>query len=285
MRSNWILSAAMAVVVLNLSACELIEHRKTAEEGFERWSLLAEGERFGRLEVNQDKLRKILQEVLDIDVGSEEGRRALAKIIAKFDEGDVSTSDVPQALWGVSGSSTLALARLGIGEKQIISGKIRDYIYDDSKKSGHLAVETKVETFKTIANFSRRVPDRVEYFHWDIEVEGIYQVQTYSGDPFDPFPGTVQFPPEALGPEGSIQKRGLDHKLWAKGKGIVVRHVYRQVGAGPLERLPAGHPYYETTEESCIDLLFKGFPPARELPPQESYCLGRCDQPQVVNTK
>lgn len=279
----WTLGAA-AIAVVSLSACEQL-HEKFERDRFDEWSLVAAGEVVGGPRFSGDQLNKIASELLEFDVGTDEGRAKAKGILAEFDKSTVTRKDVPAALTGVAGQSALSLVRWAVGEPQIISGKIRDYIYDDGEKSGHLAVDTRVETFSSLANLSGGSPFRVEFFHWDIEVIDIYEVIPRGPDPFDPFPKTVQFPPEALGPNGNIRRRGLDHKLFARGKGIVVRHVYRTIGNGPIERLPDDHPFYETTEDSCIDLLFKGYPPASELPRQEFYCLGRCEDPQVVNTK
>jgi hypothetical protein len=76
----------------------------------------------------------------------------------------------------------------------------------------------------------------------------------------------------------------LKYKLNAKGTGIVVRHVYRKVDSDPIELLPPTDPRYASTAESCIDLLFNPYPPETELPPQIGYCLGRCEQPAILNT-
>ena len=279
----WTLGVA-AIAVVSLSACELLQE-KLKRDRFDEWSLVAGGEVVGGPKLSKDQLIKVASELLEFDVGTDEGQAKAKSILAGFDENSASGKDVPSALKGVAGQSTLSLVRWAVDEPQVISGKIRDYIYDDQNKSGHLAVDTKVETYGSLANLRNGTPFRVEFFHWDIEVVGIYRVIPRGPDPFDPFPDTVEFSDEALGPDGSIRRRGLDHKLFAKGKGIVVRHVYRRVGNGPLRRLPDGHPFYDTTEDSCIDLLFKGFPPASELPRQRFYCLGRCDHPQVVNTK
>ena len=56
-------------------------------------------------------------------------------------------------------------------------------------------------------------------------------------------------------------------------------------GNGPLRRRPDGHPFCVMTDKSYIDLFLNGYPPASKLPPQGSYCLGRCELPQIVNTK
>ncbi len=178
--------------------------------------------------------------------------------------------------------------RAADGQRQVITGKIRDYVYDDSTKGGHLAVDTRVEIFKTDESFVAHKPDVTLRYHWDIEIQpGTFEVQPHSGNDLDPFPGTAKYPVPIQFTKATlkdIKKRGLKYKLFAKGEEIVVRHIYQVFDDGSIERLPDTDPWYQSTEESCIDIMFDRFPPAIDLPPQRGYCLGRCDQPQVVNT-
>ncbi len=106
----------------------------------------------------------------------------------------------------------------------------------------------------------------------------------------------VAFPPHAIDPEDprSVWCRGLDHKLLAKGADVQIKNVFRKVECcnpgcdhpecGKLVRLSDTEKFYLSTEESCIDLMFKGYPPASELPPQVEYCLGRCENPPIINS-
>ena len=222
----------------------------------------------------------------------------LQEQIARIKQGEAREDDVHEALTGIGGFAKIQVAEIALAsrdperaeETRLICGKIRDYVYDEGQKSGHLAVDTRIDVFDTAASYNAGTPDSVERYHWDIEVDGIYRViQRDDNNPADPFPNTVKLPDAAKDPANpdGIWQRGLDHKLYAKGTGIKVRHVYQRFDDGRIERLPAGHPYYVSTDESCIDLLTAGPPPATvgELPPQSGYCLGRCDHPQVVNTR
>lgn len=196
-----------------------------------------------------------------------------------------------------------------------ICGKIRDYLFVDQTKSGHLSVELTHEEFLTRQSFLDCEPDQVTTYHWDIEVlEGGFEVLDRNdaalNDDEQPLflampegqdgKDVVAFPPHALDPEDprSVWCRCLDHKLLARGEKVRIVNVYRKVECCDLN---CGHPdcgklirldetkddekkFYVSTDESCIDLMFKGAPPASELPPQVEYCLGRCENPPVINS-
>ena len=94
--------------------------------------------------------------------------------------------------------------------------------------------------------------------------------------------------PTAMAVQISAAMAGsFDHKLWSKGTMFRVTKVDRKIGNGAFVTLPETHPLYGTTAESCIDMMFVGVPP-ETLPPGATppfYCLGRCDNPPLINTK
>lgn len=196
-----------------------------------------------------------------------------------------------------------------------LCGKIRDYVYSPDDESGHLTIETLEEEFYNIDSFLNCEPNKATFLHWDIEIpDGLYQVfkRDNGGFNLNPFPQSelkdVKFAPPSLDPDDSrsIWCRCLTHKLYAEDKPeiegsedkrIIIRHVYRQIcerdssGApqlGPFESIDESHPdyhlYYDATEKSCVDIMFKGEPPTAQLPTQAEYCLGRCKQPAVINS-
>jgi len=188
-----------------------------------------------------------------------------------------------------------------------ICGKIRDYLFVNKTKSGHLSVELAHEEFLTKQNFLDCDPNHVTIYHWDIEIAH-YGYSVHHRDdialkdptksPFPTLPSptdedgkpVVVFPPHALDPDDprSIWCRGLDHKLFARGKDVKIINVYRKIDDYPLMRIDEndadGMRFYVSTEESCVDIMFKGYPPESQLPPQVEYCLGRCENPPIINS-
>lgn len=159
--------------------------------------------------------------------------------------------------------------------------------------SGHLAVEMKVETFRGDIAASDIIKTR--FTKWEIDIvrdmkngqEG-YRIIERTGDIYnpnkDPFPGTVKFP-EAntdINSEHSVWQRGLDHKLYAEGRSICVREIQEEIDGGGLAPVPSNDPRYQTDQDSCIDLMFNGYP--TDVLPKKDYCLGRCADPQIVNS-
>lgn len=197
------------------------------------------------------------------------------------------------------------------GDCSKVTGKIRDHIFianpNDSKKgSGYLSVDMLFEIDKKDERESL-------FYHWDIDVRK-YTVHERDDSRFPDFPfpmlqgnpdesgnlteePKVVFPTSSTDPRNplSVWARGLNHKLFAEGgkdaygkDNFTIENIFESRNGGPLRRLEsegAGqHPWYVVTEESCIDLMFKGYPPAAGLPPQANYCLGRCKHPKIVNT-
>jgi hypothetical protein len=214
-------------------------------------------------------------------------RDALIPLLQRIEEaGFVPREEVPAALTGIGGFSTqLVLRAFLFKEAHKVQGRIRDYIYVDATKSGHLAVDVKTLYFASAADRDAgKLPKRTELLHWDIEVDSIYEVHERGTDYDDPFPYVdLELPTNAI---TSIwdPTRDLKYKLHAKGPGIKVRHVYRKIDSGTMQLLPSTDYRYTTTYESCIDLLFNPYPPESELPPQKGFCLGRCKHPDIINT-
>lgn len=258
-------------------------------EGLQEWTLVANGEPADelveRLRGNEQFfIANASPEGLGIDLDIDDLRELLREI--DRDPTRVLDTDVPDAMRGIGGfSTTLFLKKLILGVHQTVYGKIRDYIFVDRTKSGHLSVDMCI--------------DRSEFYHWDIEIaNGGFGVHLRKGDPDDPndpyypdnpFPNVdLDLPEGATDPDEptSIWVRGLDHKLHARGKSIEVRHIYHRSLSDPdLTRLDDNHHLYMSTEASCVDLFTQGRPPATfgELTDSD-YCLGRCEHPAIVNT-
>lgn len=213
--------------------------------------------------------------------------KRLDNFFKKIETG-TTTGMVPQIFQGLEGIATImAFKTIALNANVKIKGKIRGYVFDRAKRNGHLSVDMRIDYF------DGSIPNdliKTEILHWDIKVnDNTYKVIPREDNNFDdPFPGTIALPAPKKDPSNpdSIWARGLDHKLFAKGTNIEVLHVYRTIDDGPIERLDSVDyaSYYESTTESCIDIMFAGYPPAIVLPPQIGYCLGRCKHPYIINS-
>lgn len=296
---RWVVGFALVAIIVSLSACVQHQDRmalmatahaedEVDREGLDNWMLMAGGMPIEELIVQREEARRVLLEVLGYDYDDEQ----LAELLAMAREDDVKASDLPDALTGIPGFTVLQLleAYLEPELERKVSGKIRHYYFNDDNKGGYLEVDTVVDTLR-----DGEIVHTDTYF-WAIAVrpETFEVVPRCDINPDDPngcddngnapFLDTLALPAKRLDPndpeKDSIWQRGLDHKLWAEGTGIVVVGVIRN---GVLLS-PDHHPLYVSNEDSCIDLMFAGYPPVSELPPQPGYCLGRCAHPEVVNT-
>jgi hypothetical protein len=252
------------------------------QEGFFDFPLAVEGSTVQGLLENRDRTEEILNALLDFDVVEQRSR--LVRLLEGIDAGTLAQEEVPVALSGLGGFGAVLLARsYAFNEVHEVHGKIRDYVYDEGSKSGHLAVDVRTRFFASVKDRdSGKPPIRTELLHWDVDVDGVYEVHARGLDFLNPFPDVaLALPGYAI---ASIWNRDLRYKLHAKGTGIVVRHVYRKIDDGPIHLLPTTDPRYVSTAASCIDLLLHPYPPELELPPQIGYCLGRCEHPAILNT-
>ena len=193
-----------------------------------------------------------------------------------------------------------------------ITGKIREYSFHPHEPygpigNGRLIVDVVHQKFDEMRAPSDPMPTQTEEYQWTVQLrnarvlsrndEGYYEYPfpSLQGNP-DVSPGgdrkpkdpvKVVFPKEATNPcnPNGIWRRGLDHKIYAEGgEEIIIEEILRSINGGPKTPLPANHPWRQITPESCVDLMFKGYPPAEYLPVQREYCLGRCAHPVIVNS-
>ncbi len=245
-----------------------------------------------------------------LDLRNKTNRARLREILSDIYEGSTPKGETPPTFGGMCGFSTIVAIRdlMDVLDRtdrpfRRVEGKIRDYVFHVDKREerpnnrvatghGHLAVEMR--RVRLQRSYGGNITTVLETLHWDIEIiRNGFEVVTRNGSSNDVpdkgkiFPATITLPDFARNPDDpdSVWKRKLDHKLFAKGKSIKVRHVYRQIDNGPLELLPDRHAFYKVTDCSCVDIMFKGFPPELKLPSQDGYCLGRCDHPLIVNSR
>lgn len=301
-------SIAVIIAALALSACA----RKAPPSAGDKVDLgvVVDGQRLDEALSKGDRGEEILEQVFGRELARGEGRARLEKAIRELNEGRASGSDISQ-LKGLGGFSAWQLARRIVSPsvfEEETKGLIGDYLvfFNEARDKGygHLTVDIETKEYFSPESYAARKPDRIVLYQWHLEVLKetkkftgfVVHERNEDGFPDDPFPGTVTFPAESLDPTNpfSVWKRGLDHKLFAKGKGIVIHDVFRQIklrsgddyDEGPIVRLANNHDFYDRTEENCIDLLTRGAPPTYriEFPEQSGYCLGRCANPDVFNS-
>jgi hypothetical protein len=236
----------------------------------------------------------------------------LTELVRRFDaEPRAVLEDVPESLQGIAGFTTLLFLQklLPLPEPEqampqpiadkVLMGRIRDYTFlvdpDASDYGeGHLAVDVCTD----VLEFVPLGEDRREFFHWDISVgkrdfiinerqapSPIANPSAYA----TPFAGMEQVLPafsrDPADPR-SVWRRGLDHKLHSSGKRVQINDIYhRKLSEPALARFDNDHPWYTSTDSSCLDLFTQGRPPATfgELTAND-YCLGRCQHPPIVNS-
>jgi len=171
-----------------------------------------------------------------------------------------------------------------------VYGQINEngYVFNRAAGSGSLTVTTYFT--RTVVPVGQGAPPpKTEAYRWQVRVDaGGFTVVPKGTDPANPFPGTLPFSPEMI---QRIDSYGFTHKLWAKGTAIHVERVwYKAPNSTSFDEVFATQPKYAklflTDAQSCIDMLFVGEPPETyaELKGPPVYCLGRCDQPFIVNT-
>jgi hypothetical protein len=287
MRYHSTLAAVFALSVFGLSSCaqpqRQVEREAPArvqvpqEEELDDWMLMVGGVPIEELLAQRERARAVLLEVLGVNLSDGQ----LAELSASFRSGDAKAPDVPQALTGLAGFPVFQLLDAyvaGPEQERRVRGKILHYYFNDASKGGYLEVYTVVQILQGGSVVS------TDTYFWAIGVApGTFEVvERVDSSPDDPFPGTLQLPDAALDPNNpeGIWQRGLDHKLWAEGTGIDVVGIIKN---GTL--LPFDDPLYASNADSCIDLMTAGYPPQNVLPPPSGYCLGRCEHPEVVNTR
>jgi hypothetical protein len=168
------------------------------------------------------------------------------------------------------------------------------YAYDSATGSGYLCVTVITTTTQggSGTKITRARRFLVQVLGGGFQVRVRCDLADPNCDRNDPFPGTVGFDQETI---NRIWDLGFTHKLWAKGTSIVVRRVWQNMNydTNPnnftpvnLNALP-NRSLKVPDAESCVDMMFAGVPPSTisglQSPP--FYCLGRCDNPPIINTR
>lgn len=218
-------------------------------------------------------------------------------------------------LGGIVGHGFLKLAKeatLGNGNYNhgarvvtSVSGQIIDYefIQQPGLDVGEGMIEAITYVTHSLVTPSGQVPQsETVAYKFKVSVgSGGFTVIRHSGNDSNPFPipagssTSIGFLPETL---TRIKSLGFQYKLWAAGTTIQVTEFavdedYDWNGPPVFETINSSHAdwekyrrLFETDDKSCIDMMFVDYPP-RELndlsPP--FYCLGRCENPLLINTR
>ncbi len=184
-----------------------------------------------------------------------------------------------------------------------LAGQIVDYHHNDGDGSGRIESITYIEYAYTPPGGGAPVEWTDAYRYKVVIDPGGFEVvprcdvnppQCTPGDT-DPFPGTIGFDSQTLQRIWDPTD-GFRYKLWANGTEIRVTEVKRVanytggVDWSTVPALPNAGPYarlYETDADSCVDMMFQNEPP-ETLPDDAAppfYCLGRCADPLLINTR
>ena len=236
------------------------------------------------------------QPVNDMLASSKARQRFLERIPVKTEAGDLRErvrmllkDPAFEGIAGIYGREVLRALQDVVGRSDAdakidASGQITHYglNYDGS---GCMRVNTRI--VRTSGG-----DKEVNRYKWHVRVArgGFTIVPKSDEERGDPFPGTLDISDndELL---DRIDREDFQYKLWAKGYTIQVHDVYyRGSTDDSFSRVAPDDPkmghLYKSTRSSCIDMMFQTPPPSRLPPGAEPpfYCLGRCDQPRLINT-
>lgn len=175
-----------------------------------------------------------------------------------------------------------------------LSGQIIDYYYDKINNSGRIESITYVE--RTVVPPGGGTPDtKTDAYRFTVMVNGgFHEEEKKSANSSNVFP---DFAAETGIQINSTKASGFNWKLWASGTSIAVTEVklIKNYSGGEdwsgVSPLPMDHPkykrLYQTDSDSCVDMMFENEPP-QILPDSAAppfYCLGRCKNPMIINTR
>jgi len=185
-----------------------------------------------------------------------------------------------------------------------LEGKIIHYKFtpdptNPTRGNAELTVITAVSSRKYLPNGMISPNAKRVGYKWQLEViNNGFDVIGHSGNDDDPFQNTMEFS-QAM--KDRVKSLNFKIKLWAKGTNIIVHNVWRREsfnwnaannnswwGNALDEDSDEWGRLYEQTAESCIDIMFASDNPPVDLsglgaPPY--YCLGRCANPAIVNSR
>ena len=133
------------------------------------------------------------------------------------------------------------------------TGKVEAYFYDAGPALDCLRVRM-VTTARRANGMERKLAYRWTVFG-DFRVAQRMPNTDPASDPDNVFPTANAVPISAA------MAKTFDHKLWSQGAMFRVTKVDRKIGNGAFVTLTTNHPLYQTTGESCVDMMFVNPPP------------------------
>lgn len=160
----------------------------------------------------------------------------------------------------------------------------------------HMWVKITTTTTRTLGNGLRLEFQRAEMFRVEVAADGVeVEAKQETGDPFPRWTAAAGF---------QVDPKDFNYKLWAVGDKIRVTDYWVDNTCQPecgntwqkYESTTIGMPpsiaaIFDLSPEACIDMMFKEDPtrlPNHTLPSDAEppfYCLGRCKEPPILNTK
>ncbi len=293
------------VAALTLSACES-RQRQAPIEDFASWTdivpqktLIQISPESGPVDLNsvlsnEADLRSALDNLFPVASNIDNLRERIEFIRGAKSGADRERFELLNGLGGIIAHAFLNAAEATLDEGgrfdpskrvfEFVYGQIDEYAFNERAGTGRI-VDTTYFTTVTVPLGIGPIISETESYRWTISVEegGFSVVPKSSADPDDPFPGTLDFDEAML---DRIELLGFEYKLWAKGTAIAIDLIeFKGEGDPNYVAVPASDSRYRRTAENCIDMLFVNRPPAilGELRPP-LYCLGRCENPMLINT-
>ena len=243
---------------------------------------------------NEEDLRRALDNLFPVASNIDNLRERIEFIRGGKSGADRERFELLNGLGGIFAHAFLDAAEATLNESgdfdptkrvyEFVYGQIEEYEFDKDAGTGRI-VDSTYFTTVTVPLGIGPILSETDSYRWTVSVEkdGFTVVPKSNVDPDDPFPGTLEFDQAVL---DRIELLGFEYKLWAKGTAIVIELIeFKEEGESDYSDVPTSDPRYRRTPENCIDMLFVNFPPAMlgELKPP-LYCLGRCENPMLINT-
>jgi len=167
-------------------------------------------------------------------------------------------------------------------------GHVDGYFFDHQLNGGYINVTTEI-----IVGSNGNID--VDRYRYEVEIGN----DTFKVIPKDLTASTDVFPGTDL-QINAVMAAGFNYKLWAKGSQIRIVRLWIDNNSNgyfePNERVTTDvhgdwrdgyRQLLQVDPNACIDMMFAHYPP-ETLPPGAGppfYCLGRCANPPLINTK